>query len=76
MPVRKLAISLEEQLADDVLEAADRHADGNVSVWFAEAARQRLRQLALAEAILAHEAEHGAIGSDELEEVRREWPPG
>lgn len=76
MPVRKLAVSLEDQLADDVQRAAESQTDGNVSAWLAEAARQRLRQMALAEAVSAYEAEHGVITVEELAEVRRQWPRG
>jgi hypothetical protein len=45
-----------------------------VSAWLAEAARDRLRQRALGEAIAAYEAEHGVIADEELAEAARLWP--
>jgi hypothetical protein len=71
---RKLAISLERSLAQAVEAAAMREADGNVSAWLADAARQRLRLLAAREALRRYEAKHGAITEAELAQVRREWP--
>ena len=76
LPSKKLAISFEGALARQVHRAAELEARGNVSAWLAEAARRRLRQSALASAVAAYEAEHGAITADELAEVRRQWPPG
>ena len=74
MTVRNIAISLEEQLADDVQRAAEIQAQGNVSAWLAEAARQRLRQLAAHEALAEYEGRNGVITDTELAEVRRQWP--
>lgn len=76
MPAKKLAISLEGQLAKDVERAAKVEAQGNVSAWLADAARLRLRQLAAKEALQAYEAEAGEITDSELDEVRRLWPRG
>ena len=76
MPAKKLAISLEGQLAKDVERAAKAEAQGNVSAWLADAARLRLRQLAAKDALRAYEAEAGEITDDELDEVRRQWPRG
>jgi hypothetical protein len=72
---RKLAVSFEAPLADQIQRAASQETHGNVSAWLADAARQKIRQRALAEAVAAYEAEHGEITSDELVEVRRAWPP-
>jgi hypothetical protein len=71
---RKLAVSFEAPLADQIQLAASQETHGNVSAWLADAARQKIRQRALAEAVAAYEAEHGEITSEELGEVRRAWP--
>lgn len=71
---RKLAVSFEAPLADQIQLAASQETQGNVSAWLADAARQKIRQRALAEAVAAYEAEHGEITSEELAEVRRAWP--
>jgi hypothetical protein len=61
-------------LAEQVVGAARLESAGNVSAWLAEAARLRLRQKALREALAAYEAEHGEITQAELTEARRAWP--
>jgi hypothetical protein len=71
---RKLAVSFEAPLADQIQLAASQETHGNVSAWLADAARQKIRQRALAEAVAAYEAEHGEITNEELAEVRRAWP--
>jgi hypothetical protein len=71
---RKLAVSFEAPLADQIQLAASQETHGNVSAWLADAARQKIRQRALAEAVAAYEAEHGEITSEELGEVKRAWP--
>src|SRR5205814_7810612 len=71
---RKLAVSFEAPLADLIQRAASRETHGNVSAWLADAARQKIRQGALAEAVAAYEAEHGEITDHELAEVCRQWP--
>lgn len=71
---RKLAVSFEAPLADQIQLAASQETHGNVSAWLADAARQKIRQRALAEAVAAYEAEHGEITNEELTEVRRAWP--
>jgi len=71
---RKLAVSFEAPLADQIQLAASQETHGNVSAWLADAARQKIRQRALAEAVAAYEAEHGEITSEELGGVRRAWP--
>jgi len=72
----KLAVSFEATLATEIQRAASQETNGNVSAWLAEAARQKIRQRALAEAVAAYEAEHGEITEEELAEVRRKWPRG
>jgi hypothetical protein len=76
MPAKKLAISLDNQLAKDVRRAAKMQAHGNISAWLADAARLRLRQVAAKEALRAYEAEAGEITADELRQARRLWPRG
>jgi hypothetical protein len=73
---RKLAISMEGQLAKQVERAAKVESRGNISAWLADAARLRLRQLAAKQALQAYEADAGAITEDELAQVRRLWPRG
>ena len=75
-PSSKFAVSFARSLAEQVQLAAEAETGGNVSAWMAEAARDRLRQRALAAAVAAYEAEHGLITDSELEEVRKEWPRG
>jgi metal-responsive CopG/Arc/MetJ family transcriptional regulator len=76
MSARKLAISLEDDLAKEVQRAARAEARGNVSAWLAEAARQRLRQVAARQALKMFEAENGEITETELRRARRSWPRG
>jgi hypothetical protein len=76
MASKKLAISLDDELAKDVRRAAKAEARGNISAWLAEAARLRLRQVAAKAALRAYEAEAGAITAEERREVRRQWPRG
>jgi len=76
MSARKLAISVDEPLADEIQRAALREAEGNVSAWLSEAARQRLRQTAAFDALRAYESEAGVITEEELTAVRLRWPRG
>jgi hypothetical protein len=76
MPARKLAISLDDQLAREVRRAAKAESRGNISAWLADAARLRLRQIAAKAALRAYEDEAGEITDDELRQVRRQWPRG
>ena len=55
MSARKLAISLDGDLAKEVQRAARAESRGNVSAWLADAARLRLRQLAAKQALEAFE---------------------
>jgi hypothetical protein len=76
MSARKLAISLDGDLAREVQRAAKTEARGNVSAWLADAARLRLRQLAAKQALKAFEDEYGAVTEAELRRARRSWPRG
>ena len=76
MSARKLAISLDGDLAKEVQRAAKVESGGNVSAWLAEAARSRLRQLAAKQALKVYEDEMGEITEAELRQVRRLWPRG
>ena len=71
MSARKLAISLDGDLAKEVQRAAKVESRGNVSAWLAEAAPQRLRQLAAKQALKVYEDEMGEITEAELRRVRR-----
>jgi hypothetical protein len=74
MPAKKLAVSLEEELADQIVEAAEKDTAGNVSAWLAQAARERLRQAAARRLLEDHVAKQGPITEEERARVRREWP--
>jgi hypothetical protein len=50
MAVEKLSVSFDPDLGDDIRAAAD-DSDQSISAWLAEAARERLRQLALQHAL-------------------------
>ncbi len=76
MSARKLAISLDSDLAKEVQRAAKVESRGNVSAWLAEAARSRLRQLSAKQALKVYEDEAGEITEAELRQVRRLWPRG
>jgi hypothetical protein len=76
MPARKLAVSFEEGLADQVQDAAEQDTQGNVSAWLAQAARERLRLAAARRLLVEHVAGHGPITEAERARVRREWPRG
>jgi hypothetical protein len=71
---KKLAISFDGGLAAQVQQAAKRQSAGNVSAWLAEAARERLRLEAARQLLREYEAEHGAISSERIAEVERQWP--
>ncbi len=76
MASEKLAISFESALARDVRDDADQTASGNVSAWLADAAREKLRQRKLDEAVQDYEDEYGSFGDGELDEAARELWPG
>jgi hypothetical protein len=68
--VRKITISLDEELAASIAQ----RAEGSVSAWLADAARARLRHERLVEAVAAYETEAEAFTEAELAELRTEWP--
>lgn len=73
MSSEKLAISFEPTLAQDVRDDAEQTASGNVSAWLADAARAKLRQRKLREAVDEYEAEHGAFTSEEKAQADALW---
>lgn len=76
MAARKLAVSMDEDLANQVTRAAEEDTGGNVSAWIAEAVLERLRKAQGWKLLKELEAEHGAVTEAELAEVRRQWPEG
>ena len=70
MTVEKLSISFDERLAAEV-RAACEHDDASLSAWLAEAARQRLRNVALGAALDDIIAELGYSEAELLDEARR-----
>ena len=69
VPVERLSISFEQDLADRV-RARAAHEDTPISAWLAEAAERRLRTDGLRAVIADWEAEHGEITEAELEASR------
>lgn len=71
MRVDKLSVSFEAELAKTVRAAA---AQGGkpLSSWLAEAAASKLRAEALSELLVAWEAEHGVLTTEELIRAERE----
>jgi hypothetical protein len=74
MPSKQLAISMDEDLASRVKEAAERSRDGNVSAWLAEAASAQLRYEAAGRVLEELIAEQGPVSEAAIAEVRRQWP--
>ena len=70
----KFNISVERSLAESVRAAADRHAEGNVSAWFAMVAAEGLRQEELRALVAENAAKYGPVTEAELEELRKRWP--
>lgn len=69
MPVERVTVSIESDLAAAVREAADDDSL-NISAWFADAARRRLASRGLRDVIADWEAEHGAFSEQELDAAR------
>jgi len=69
MPVERLTVSLETELAAAVRAAADADSQ-NMSAWLADAARRRLATRGLRDVVAEWETEHGAFGGDELDAAR------
>ena len=70
MPVERLTVSLDAELAAAVREAATQDAL-NMSAWLADAAQRRLATRGLADVIAEWEALHGEFTSAELEQARQ-----
>ncbi len=73
MGVRKIAVSLPEQLEQAVRRDA-RGAGTTVSSWLADAATRKLRRKHARAALAEFEARHGEITEAESAEARRRWP--
>ena len=72
MAVRKIAISLDPVLAQEITRAASEEK-ASVSQWLAEAARDRMRVRAAWSALAAYEEEAGALTEEEINAARRFW---
>jgi hypothetical protein len=72
MTVTRFAISLDEELAKKVREAAGEEP---ISTWLAEAAERRLRAEGLLAVIAKWEEEHGEITDSEMRAVERAARP-
>lgn len=73
MPVKKIAISLDPKLEDEIrAAAAARHT--TVSGWIASAAAKELQQQKLGAFLDEWEAEDGPFTEGDFEEVERAWP--
>ena len=70
MTVKRFSISFDEDLANVVQRQAEGSSEG-VSAWLAEAARRRVQQDYLFEAVTDFEREHGAFTEKELAASRR-----
>ena len=73
MAVQELAVTFPSDLAARVLCEAQQSGE-SVCLWLAEAAADRLRQMAGEAAINDYEAEFGEITAGELARVREIWP--
>jgi hypothetical protein len=65
MPVRKLSVALDENVAEEIARAAER-AGQSLSAWLNEAAENFLAIDAGRRAVREWEAEHGAFTAEEL----------
>jgi hypothetical protein len=68
--MKRLSISVDEELAQAVRASAKRHG-GSVSAWMASAAEQQIRNESLGFALEAWQAEHGAFTQEELDAADR-----
>ena len=72
MAVKKITISLDAELADEIREvAAADHS--SVSAWIADAALAELRHRRGVEALRAYEADHGPIPESHIQAVEEQW---
>lgn len=70
VPVKKLSIALEDEVADAASRAAER-AGISLSAWMNHAAQNELAIEAGLDAVRAWEADHGELTDDELAEADR-----
>jgi outer membrane protease len=70
MPVERLTVSLESELADAVRDAANAESL-NVSAWIAQAAHRELSSRGLREVVAEWEAIHGSFTEKELAAARK-----
>jgi len=73
MPVRKIAISLEQGLEEQIREAATERRT-TVSGWLANAAANELQREKLGAFLNVWEAEDGPFTEGDFEAVERAWP--
>jgi Arc/MetJ-type ribon-helix-helix transcriptional regulator len=70
MTKERITVSVDPELAAAAASAVEEGRAESVSAWIGEAMREKAardrRLAALAEAVAAHEAEHGVIGDDEI----------
>ncbi len=65
-----MTISLDENLAEAVREAAEADAL-NLSAWISDAVRRRLASRGLRQVVAEWEAQHGSLTEEELSAARR-----
>ena len=65
-----MTISLDENLAEAVREAAEADAL-NLSAWISDAIRRRLASRGLRQVVAEWEAQHGFLTEEELSAARR-----
>lgn len=70
MPVERITISLDADLAEAIRVAAEADAE-NVSSWIADASRRRLSREGLRAVIKDWEDIHGEITAEEMAAVRK-----
>jgi hypothetical protein len=73
MPVKKIAISLEQNLEEQIRAAAAERRT-TVSGWLANAAASQLQNEKLGAFLDAWEAEDGPFTEKDFEKVERAWP--
>ena len=71
MTARKISISMDEDLVDEVQQAAE-DAGMTVSAWIAQQAEDRIRLLGLAKLVDDWQKEHGYFTDEEMAEVHAE----
>jgi hypothetical protein len=72
MVARKISISMDETLIDEVQQAAEE-AGMTVSAWIAEQARDRVRLLGLAKLVDDWQKEHGSFTREEIDAMHAEF---